>query len=146
MVAAVVGDIHSYSLPRITCSQLAFFPLHRCRVNRLTRLSPFHYHPNIRFVYSGIDHSSEVERPFDSRMSILSVNADYLLRIQSVCDSGTRLFIFVSASHQTGLDTRSMTRRSKQHTVVTEARILSEHWLATVAKPESVNLLYPWPI
>ena len=44
VVATMVGDIHSYPLPRITCSQLTFFPLYQCQVNRLAHLAPFHYH------------------------------------------------------------------------------------------------------
>ena len=84
MVAAVVGDIHSYLLPPITYSQLTFYPMHRYQVNRLARFTPFHYYTNICFVYSGVDHSCEVERPFDSRMPSLLVNAQDLLRIQAI--------------------------------------------------------------
>ena len=33
VVSAIVGDIYSYPLPHITCSQLTFFPFYRCWVD-----------------------------------------------------------------------------------------------------------------
>ena len=91
VVASIVGDIHSHPLPRITCSQLTFFPFYRCQVNRLACLAPFHYHPNIHFVNGRVDHFSEVEHLFDSRIPTLSMNARDPLWILTMCNGCTWL-------------------------------------------------------
>ena len=89
VVATIVSDIHFQTLPCITCSQLTFFSLYQCQVNRLAHLAPFHHHLNIHFVNGRVNHSSEVEHLFDSRMLILSMNAHDLLWIQAVTESVT---------------------------------------------------------